>query len=125
MNTFLPEIKERKSYQREPEHKCPFCYTRLNKKRALFGWNHIKRWFLKNRDLVAQQVILHELHHHPEIELNPDLLYALKAEAGCDGLEVCDLLNEIVDSYFVGKFNRIRRRKERRKRVLQSKKRGQ
>jgi len=124
MNTFLPEIKERKSYEREPEHKCPFCYTRLNKKRALHAWSHIKRWFLGNRDAIAKQVILHELHHHPEIELNPDLLFSLKAEAGCDGLNASDLLNEILDSYFTGKFERIRRRKERRKRVLPTQKRG-
>lgn len=119
MDTLFP-VRETKHYEREPEHKCPFCYTRLNKKRVMYVWKSVRKWFLRNREAVARQVVLHELYHHPEIELNPDLLFALRAEAGCDGLDANDLLNEILDSYFHGRFEVLRRRKERRTRVLKS-----
>lgn len=76
-----------------------------------------KTFFLSQRDGIAKQVVLSQLYSHPDLEIHPDLLYAVRSEAGFEGLEVSDVINEIIDGYLTGEFDRMQRRKHARRKL--------
>lgn len=117
MKELLPGLEKtvKRKYRPEPAHKCPYCQTRFTRQRMLLAWRQIQKFFLRNKDAVSREVLARELTNPPQVRLTPDLTFALRAEAGGEGLEVSDLVNEIIDGYFTGEYNRIKRRRRERR----------
>jgi hypothetical protein len=94
---------------------CPCCKQKINTRIGLFtSWLNLREWLLANWNWAAKVLVLHQKESDSlSLKEHPDLLWALEAEAAWNDLELDDLLAEIVDGYFQGKYNALKRRGKR------------
>ena len=92
---------------------CPCCRQPVQSGNArLAVWQSFRDWLVLNWDWAARELV-RELAHDPHaltLAEHPDLLWALKADAGANELELSDRLAEILDGFFQGEFNEMKRR---------------
>lgn len=99
-------------YQPIKRVKCPCCHQGLKRTDTLLAWRELRDWLVTNWEWVAPMLVLKQLHNPTALSLteHPDLLWALNAEAGAEGLELNDMLAQILDSYFQNEFDLLHRR---------------
>lgn len=102
-----------KKYKPVQDPLCPCCKQRIRNIRSRYAsWKQYRAWLETKWDQVAASLFKRHLETKTELSLDahPDLLFALKAEAGYNRLELNDMLTQIVDSYMEGRFDLIERR---------------
>ena len=92
---------------------CPCCKQNITtQEQILVSWKEFREWLYVNWDWAAKYMLTHLVHNPRQLSLaeHPDLLWALEAEAGDQELELNDCLAEILDGYFQGHTDALKRR---------------
>lgn len=76
------------------------------------AWESFRDWLVENWEWSAKQLVLTHAINPKELNLHqhPDLLWALKAEASYNEMELNEQLALIIDSFFYGEITEVRRR---------------
>lgn len=93
---------------------CPCCKQPVPGDTRLLSWQSYRKWLVTNWEWAARELVreLAQLEQQTPLSLaeHPDLLWALKADAGEHQQELNDRLAEIVDGYFQGLTDDLKRR---------------
>lgn len=117
----LPLFPYRRQYRPLKDPACPCCKQPVTAENArLMVWQSFREWLYLNWNWAGLE-LLRLLAQPPEqggparlsLAEHPDLLWALMAEAGARELELSDCLAEILDGYFQGLFDAMKRRAKR------------
>lgn len=106
------DIKVR-SHKPIKEVACPCCKQRIrNIETRHLSRQAIRKVLFDNWEALSKDLLQKHLAEPADISLaaHPDLLWALKAEAGYYGLELNDMVSLIIDSWFEGRIKEFHRR---------------
>lgn len=102
----------RRNYQPLKDPSCPCCKQKVKQPDYLTVWQNFREWLYLNWEWAARELV-RNLAAHPQglsLAAHPDLLWALQADAADHELELSDRLAEILDGFFQGEFDELKRR---------------